>query len=142
MTLLIPLSRVFSENLYLRWTLIIVLFLIIGFFTYKFYLFYNKTRYFSSDTLYNLLELKFELKNLKELYQAYYISSVPFFMGILFLFLEKNNFFVYKDLIMHYAPFILFFAIVATTIGFGVWWFENYYGRHIKKIENILKELK
>ena len=142
MAVLIPLSKVFSENPYLRWTLMTVLFFIIGFFTYKFYLFYHKTNQFSSDTLYNLLELKFELKNLKELYQAYYVSSIPFYMGILFLFLEKNNFFTYRDLIMHYAPFILFFAIVAISLGTGVLWFENYYGKHIKKIENILKELK
>ena len=54
-------------------------FFIIFFFTFKFYLFYIKTKDYSIDTLNNLLEIKFELRTLKELYQAYYVSSIPFF---------------------------------------------------------------
>ena len=37
--LLIPLSKVFSENPFLRWTMMMVFFFIIFFFTFKFYLF-------------------------------------------------------------------------------------------------------
>ena len=140
--LLIPLSKVFSENPFLRWTMMMVFFFIIFFFTFKFYLFYIKTKDYSIDTLNNLLEIKFELRTLKELYQAYYVSSIPFFMGMLFLFLGKHDFFKYEDLIMHYAPFIVFFSIVALVIGIGVWWFENYYGKYINQIENVLNELK
>ena len=140
--LLIPLSKVFSENPFLRWTMMMVFFFIIFFFTFKFYLFYIKTKDYSIDTLNNLLEIKFELRTLKELYQAYYVSSIPFFMGMLFLFLGQHDFFKYEDLIMHYAPFIVFFSIVALVIGIGVWWFENYYGKYINQIENILNELK
>ena len=140
--LLIPLSKVFSENPFLRWTMMMVFFFIIFFFTFKFYLFYIKTKDYSIDTLNNLLEIKFELRTLKELYQAYYVSSIPFFMGMLFLFLGKHDFFFFFDLIMHYAPFIVFFSIVALVIGIGVWWFENYYGKYINQIENILNELK
>ena len=62
------------------------------------------------------------------------------------LIIENNNIlirkFKYEDLIMHYAPFIVFFSIVALVIGIGVWWFENYYGKYINQIENILNELK
>ena len=140
--LLIPLSKVFSENPFLRWTMMMVFFFIIFFFTFKFYLFYIKTKDYSIDTLNNLLEIKFELRTLKELYQAYYVSSIPFFMEMLFLFLDQHDFFKYEDLIMHYAPFIVFFSIVALVIGIGVWWFENYYGKYINQIENILNELK
>ena len=39
--LLIPLSKVFSENPFLRWTMMMVFFFIIFFFTFKFYLFYD-----------------------------------------------------------------------------------------------------
>ena len=66
--LLIPLSKVFSENPFLRWTMMMVFFFIIFFFTFKFYLFYIKTKDYSIDTLNNLLEIKFELRTLKELY--------------------------------------------------------------------------
>ncbi|WP_297984257.1 hypothetical protein [uncultured Chryseobacterium sp.] len=139
---LIPLSKVFSENPLLRWTLMIIYFFIIGYFTLKFYKFYKKVNLLGTNTLYHLQGLKFELILLKELYKAYYVSNIPFFMGVLFLFLQKNDFSKYPDLIMSYAPYIIFFCIVAFTLGFGVWWFENYYGKHIKQIQKIIDELK
>lgn len=139
---LIFLSDVFSENQFLRWTILIVLIFIISYYTFKFYNFYKKYRMLNINTFHSLLELKFELKIIKELYASYYVASVPFFMGMLFLFLEKHNFLKYDDLIMHYAPFILFFSIVAITLGTGVWWFKTYYGKYISQVEDIIQELK
>lgn len=139
---IIPLSQVFSENQFVRWTLVTVICLIILYYTYKFHFFYKKFSTVNLDTFQSLLELKFELKMIKELYASYSVSFVPFYMGLLFLFLVKHDFFNYDDLIMHYTPFITFFFIIAFTLGIGVWWFEYYYGKYIKEIEKILKELK
>ena len=140
--ILIPLSKVFSENPLSRWTLMVIYFFIIGYFTLKFYEFYKKSVSLNINTLYHLQELKFELILLKELYKAYYVSSIPFFMGVLFLFLQKNDFSKYPDLIMNYAPYIMFFCIVVFTLAFGIWWFENYYGKYIKQIQNKIEDLK
>lgn len=140
--ILIPLSKVFSEDPLSRWTLMIIYFFIIGYFTLKFYEFYKKSVSLNINTLYHLQELKFELILLKELYKAYYVSSIPFFMGVLFLFLQKNDFSKYPDLIMNYAPYIMFFCIVVFTLASGIYWFENYYGKYIKQIQNKIEDLK
>ena len=110
---LIPLSKVFSENPLLRWTLMIIYFFIIGYFTLKFYKFYKKVNLLGTNTLYHLQGLKFELILLKELYKAYYVSNIPFFMGVLFLFLQKNDFSKYPDLIV---GAIVFFIVIRGSV--------------------------
>ena len=138
---LIPLLSVFSEFGLVQFTLLSVMIFIVGYYTYNSYQFYKKSKNQSFKTFHHLLELKYEMKLYTELYKSYYVSCVPMFLAFLFLFLQKINFFTFPDKIMHYAPFIMFFAIVVTVLGFGVWWFNSYYGKYIKQIEKTINEL-
>lgn len=137
----IPLFGIFSENSFLRWTLYLVFVFLVAYYTLKFYKIYRKLN-LNYDTYHQLLELKYELKLNVELYKSYYVSSVPFFMGILFLFLEKNDFFRYPDLIMHYAPFIVFFSMMMFMLGFGQWWLNHFYVKYIRQYNAVIDELK
>lgn len=136
-----PLFGIFSENSFLRWTLYLVFVFLVVYYTLKFYKIYRKLN-LNYDTYHQLLELKYELKLNVELYKSYYVSSVPFFMGILFLFLEKNDFFRYPDLIMHYAPFIVFFSTMMFMLGFGQWWLNHFYVKYIRQYNAVIDELK
>ncbi len=140
--LLIPLSKVFSENEFIRWSLYCTLFFVCAYYYFKFYRFYKKISYTDLSTFQQLLEIKYELKNNIELYKSYYIASVPLFYAMLLLFLRKHDFFKFDDLIIHYAPFIVFFSFIALFLGFGKWWWDNYYNRYVKKIEKFIDELK
>lgn len=142
MIALIPLSHVFSANPFIRWSFYLVLVFIFVYYYIKFYKLYVKL--FTSDfsTFHQLMEIKYELKLNIELYKSFYIAAVPFFFAMLLLLLEKHNFFKYDDLIMHYAPFIIFLAVVAFTLGFGKWWWDHFYDKYIRQIEKIMSQLK
>ncbi|MDP2454566.1 MULTISPECIES: hypothetical protein [unclassified Kaistella] len=141
MLILLPLMSVFTENQYIRWTLYFIFLFIVGYYTFKFNKLYQKLSIPQLDTYHSLMELKYDLKLNVELYKSYYVASVPFFMGIFFLLLEKRNFFTDENLIMHYAPFILFFSTTALILGIGSWWSENYYGKYIKQINKMVSDL-
>ena len=141
MLILLPLMSVFTENQFIRWTLYFILLFIIGYYTFKFNSLYQKISIQQFDTYHSLMELKYDLKLNLELYKSYYVASVPFFMGIFFVLIEHHNFFNDENLIMHYAPFILFFIITSLILGIGNWWLENYYGKYIKQINKTVKDL-
>lgn len=139
--ILIPLFDAFSENRFLKGTLLFVFLFILTYYTLKFYKSYKKLN-LSFDTYHQLLELKYELRLNVELYQSYYVSSVPFFMGMLFLILEKKEFFRYPDFLMSYMPFLFFFVLIVLLLGFGNWWLNHYYVKYIRQFNAILDELK
>lgn len=141
MLVLLPLMSSFTENQYIRWTLYFIMLFILGYYTFKFNKLYQKILNQQFDTFHSMMELNYDLKLNVELYKSYYVASVPFFMGIFFVLLEKHNFFTDENLIMHYAPFILFFAITALILGIGSWWLENYYGKYVKQISKIVQDL-
>ncbi len=141
MLVLLPLMSVFTENQFIRWTLYFIMLFIIGYYTFKFKSLYQKISIQQFDTYHSLMELKYDLKLNLELYKSYYVASVPFFMGIFFVLVEHHNFFNDENLIMHYAPFILFFSITALILGIGNWWLENYYGKYVKQISKIVQDL-
>lgn len=142
MILLIPLSKYFTDNSFIRWTLYSVLFFITFYYNFKFYVFYKKLSFTDLSTYQSLLELRYNLKLNLELYKSYYISSVPLFLALFLLFLQKHDFFNYKEPIMNYAPFILFFAVVAIVLGFGKWWWDFFYKKYLIQLEKILNQLK
>lgn len=141
---MIPMSYVFSENPLLRWSMLSVFIIILGYFTWQFHLFIRRSANFRSDTLYNLQEMKFELRLFGELYKAYYVSSIPFILAMLCLFILKKGsaFSEAPDLIIQFAPYIMFFVVIIFMVGFGSWWFNSYYGKYIKQVEKILQNLK
>lgn len=141
MIFLMPLMSVFTENQFIRWTLYFIMLFIIGYYTFKFKSLYQKISIQQFDTYHSLMELKYDLKLNLELYKSYYVASIPFFMGIFFVLVEHHNFFNDENLIMHYAPFILFFSITALILGIGNWWLENYYGKYVKQISKIVQDL-
>ena len=144
MVILIPLFKIFSDNEFIRWSLYGILLFVVIYYYIKFYWFYRKISNNDLSTFQQLIELKYELRNNIELYKSYYIASIPFFYSILLLYIEKKYdvFFKTDDLIIHYAPFIIFFAFIATFLGFGKWWWDNYYNKYIKEVEKLLNDLK
>lgn len=142
LVILIPIMTLYADFGLVEFTFLSVMLFIVGYYTYNSYQFYKKSKYQSFETFHHLLELKYEMKLYTEMYKSYYISCVPLFLAILVLFLNEINFFNFPDKIMHYAPFIIFFAFVAFVLGFGVLWFKSYYGKHIKQIEKTIDDLK
>lgn len=133
-----PVLYYIEYNYFVKWTLYLVFLFIVAYYTIKFYKLY-KSLTISDLSAYNqLLEVKYELKLNIELYKSYYVCMVPYLMAMLFFFFKKEDFFEYDDLIMHYAPFIIFFVVCAITLAFGAWWLEYYYGKYVKKIEKSI----
>lgn len=142
LVILIPIITLYFDFGLVEFTFLSVMLLIVGYYTYNSYQFYKKSKYQSFETYHHLLELKYEMKLYTEMYKSYYISCVPLFLAILVMFVNESNFFNFPDKIMHYAPFIIFFSIVAFVLGFGVLWFNSYYGKYIKQIEKTIDDLK
>lgn len=113
------------------------------FYYLKFFSLYKEISFQNFNTKDSLKTLMHQFELNKQYYVSYYIAFVPIIVCsyiILFEYLpayqNQKNF-----------VFILLFAL---TVFFGIlflyligkWWFNYFYGKHIKQIENILKELK
>lgn len=124
-------------------TLVISALLVTIFYVMKFMKLYRKIKFESFDTYNSLLELDYQLKVFKETYVSFYISYIPFILCELILLISFSE----KDLMKTDAEIIRqFINTIAVTVIAGVigirLGFQMYYGRYIKQIENLLKELK
>ncbi|KPH14905.1 hypothetical protein [Chryseobacterium sp. ERMR1:04] len=124
-------------------TLVISALLVTIFYVMKFMKLYRKIKFESFDTYNSLLELDYQLKVFKETYVSFYISYIPFILCELILLISFSE----KDVIKTDAEIIRqFINTIAVTVIAGVigirLGFQMYYGRYIKQIENLLKELK
>lgn len=124
-------------------TLVISALLVTIFYVMKFMKLYRKIKFESFDTYNSLLELDYQLKIFKETYVSFYISYIPFILCELILLISFSE----KDVIKTDAEIIRqFINTIAVTVIAGVigirLGFQMYYGRYIKQIENLLKELK
>ena len=113
------------------------------FYYLKFFSLYKEIYFQNFNTKDSLKTLMHQFELNKQYYVSYYIAFVPIIVcSYIILFEYLPTYQHQKDF-----AFILFFGF---TVFFGIlflyligkWWFNYFYGKHIKQIENILNELK
>ncbi len=117
--------------------------LVSGFYYMKFFLLYKEISFQNLSTKDSLKTLMHQFELNKQYYVSYYIAFVPIIVCSYIILFE------YLPAYQHQKDFafILFFSF---TVFFGIlflylmgkWWFNYFYGNHIKKVEGILNELK
>lgn len=124
-------------------TLIGVMFLVVIFYAFKIYKFYKVINTNSLSSFQHILEMEYQMKYYRDLYQSYFIALLPIMMSeffIIFLYSKKNEFENFESLAGT--------LIISMIIGFGLlflfWfiWYQFFYGRHFKKIKSIIKNIK
>ena len=124
-------------------TLIGVMFLVVIFYAFKIYKFYKEINTNSLSSFQHILEMEYQMKYYRDLYQSYFIALLPIMMSeffIIFLYGRKNEFENFESLAGT--------LIISMIIGFGLlflfWfiWYQFFYGRHFKKIKSIIKNIK
>ena len=124
-------------------TLIGVMFLVVIFYAFKIYKFYKVINTNSLSSFQHILEMEYQMKYYRDLYQSYFIALLPIMMSeffIIFLYGRKNEFENFESLAGT--------LIISMIIGFGLlflfWfiWYQFFYGRHFKKIKSIIKNIK
>lgn len=124
-------------------TLIGVMFLVVIFYAFKIYKFYKEINTNSLSSFQHILEMEYQMKYYRDLYQSYFIALLPIMMCeffIIFLYGRKNEFENFESLAGT--------LIISMIIGFGLlflfWflWYQFFYGRHFKKIKSIIKNIK
>ncbi len=124
-------------------TLIGVMFLVVIFYAFKIYKFYKEINTNSLSSFQHILEMEYQMKYYRDLYQSYFIALLPIMMSeffIIFLYSRKNEFENFESLAGT--------LIISMIIGFGLlflfWfiWYQFFYGRHFKKIKSIIKNIK
>ncbi|MET3537520.1 hypothetical protein [Chryseobacterium limigenitum] len=123
--------------------LLVSMALVTFFFFSKFFRLYKEMGSPMLKTYDSLQDLLHQLNLNKQYYVSFYLSFVPFLVCELIIVIEC---------IPHPHP-LSDMQIATTLIGsvsvglfllylVGNWWFKYFYGKHIAKIENLLKELK
>lgn len=92
------------------------------------------------DGLVDLLH-QFDLN--KQYYLSFYVAFAPFLVCELIIVLE----FIPRpqpltDLQIAMITIITLVVTLFALFIIGRWWFEKLYGRHIKQVENLIRELK
>ncbi len=114
--------------------LLLVVLLIGIYYILKFKQFYKEIEKPNYSTFQSLLELNYSLKFFKELYMSCYVAFVPV---LLCLYIIDNM------SSLNVPIFILKLCVAFFLLYFiGKWWFNNFYGKHIAKISNLLHEVK
>lgn len=113
------------------------------FYYLKFFSLYKEISFQSINTRDSLRNLMHQFELNKQYYVSYYVAFVPIIVCSYIIMFE------YLPTYQHQKGFvfiILFSLTVILAILFlyliGRWWFNYFYGKYIKQIENILIELK
>lgn len=124
-------------------TLVSVMMMITSFYYYKFFLLYKNISENHLNTMDNLKDLNFQFQLNKQYYLSFYLAFAPFIVCEMLLIFDYVPY--YKSLVG--LKFVLMFlGVCSMTILLlytgGSLWFSHFYGKHIKKIENLIKQLK
>lgn len=124
-------------------SLLLVMVLVTVFFYLKITKFYKAISKNTFQTYEHLLELEYQIKYFRDLYQSYYIAFVPIMLSELILIFQYYNPFDLLSL----KGMIAVFGI-SLLFGFGflfvAWklWYHFFYGKYINQITKIIKEIK
>ena len=124
-------------------TLIGVMFLVVIFYAFKIYKFYKEINTNSLSSFQHILEMEYQMKYYRDLYQSYFIALLPIMMSeffIIFLYSRKNEFENFESL----AGTLMMSMMIGFGLLFLFWflWYQFFYGRHFKKIKSIIKNIK
>ena len=107
------------------------------------YKFYNEINTNSLSSFQHILEMEYQMKYYRDLYQSYFIALLPIMMSeffIIFLYSRKNEFENFESL----AGTLMMSMMIGFGLLFLFWflWYQFFYGRHFKKIKSIIKNIK
>lgn len=116
--------------------------LVSAFYYVKFYKLYQEISFQNFNTKDSLISLKHQFELNKQYYISYYVAFIPIVPSFYILIFQNME--LYKN-----KPEFLFILVLVLTVVFGIyflyamgkWWFNYFYGKHIKNVENILNEL-
>ena len=124
-------------------TLVSVMVFVSAFYFKKFFMLYKDLLNNSLNTMDTLKDLMHQFELNKQYYLGYCLAFVPFLVCEVILIYEFSNRIgiTYNDFFG--ISFILFVLLTLFLLyAVGTWWFERYYGKYIKQIDKIIKELK
>ncbi|WP_417429491.1 hypothetical protein [Halpernia sp.] len=117
--------------------------IVVSFFFYQFFLFYKEISNLTVKTFESLKDLMLQFQLNKQYYISFYLSFVPFLVCELMIVI---NFIPAYDHFSNLKFAILFLGLVlfSLTLLFfvGKWWFQCFYGKHIKNISQQIEDLK
>ena len=123
--------------------LIISMVFVTGFFFSKFFRLYKDMSNPALNTYDGLVDLLHQFDLNKQYYLSFYVAFAPFLVCELIIVLE----FIPRpqpltDLQIAMTTIITLVVTLFALFIIGRWWFEKLYGRHIKQVENLIRELK
>lgn len=123
--------------------LLLVSMLVWLFFAFKIFKFYKEIESNTLSSFQHLLELDYQMKYYRDLYQSYYIAFVPILLCEIFLIIEFNpgfNHINFSTFLISMIIILLFSFVILYICWLG--WYSYFYGRHIKKIKGLISKIK
>ncbi len=120
-------------------SLIFVTSLVVIYYFWRFYKFHKEFKNKNYSTFQSLLELNYHLKYFTNLYISYYISCTPILLCEIIILLNSDEKTIYR---LSIEIIILMLSSLLLLFLGGKWNFNRYYGKHISKITQLLKEIK
>lgn len=123
--------------------LLIAMALVSFFFYFKFFKLYKEINKPEIGTLSSLQDLLHQFNLNKQYYLSYYVSFVPFIVTEMIIITEFSP--RYQHLSDLYFVIVFLSSVIFGLLFLfllGKFWFQYYYGKHIKVVENLVKELK
>ena len=116
--------------------------IVTGFYFNKFFLLYKEIAEQKFSTREMLKDLKNQFELNKQYYVSYYIAFVPFLVAAYILIFDKQaGLQKYPEFVFVVALLLIVVAAITVLFFFGKWWFNEYYGKYIKQIENLAETL-
>ena len=124
-------------------TLVASMMLVTGFYFFKFFKFYKNIGEINLNAKDNLKDLMFQFKLNEQYYVSFYVAFVPVVvceMLLIFDYMPNLKMLDGVNFILTFIGCCLFMLV--TLYLFGRWWFNHFYGKRIKQIQNIYNDLK
>ncbi|WP_290797199.1 hypothetical protein [Flavihumibacter sp. UBA7668] len=143
-----PIQFRFNQQFSMAYYSIYLLLLIVSlYYFYRFYGFFKMMHNYSGNSKDSLYELYYEIRINMEAYKSFSFLLVPFAMiaALLIVFNSRMLKNPEKPLLTDADWIFIPIVLVCMTI-FIIWatnrWVDSFYGKHAKKIKNLLDELK
>lgn len=137
-------NQQFSTLYYFVYTLLVI---VSAYYLYRFYAFFRQMHNYSGSSKDNLYELYYEIRLNMEAYKSFSFLLVPFAIvaAILMSFNTRMQNAPGEELIRASDWFripITLVIMILVVIWLTNWWVNHFYGKHARKIRQLLDELK
>ena len=117
--------------------------IVTAFYYHKFFLLYKEIGEHKFTTKEMLKDLKTQFDLNQQYYTSYYVAFVPIIVASYILIFDNQNAYEkYSTLKFIFALSITVCAGIGGLYFIGKWWFNQYYGKYIDQIENLIQNLK